>query len=218
MGYRAFLFDMDGTLIDNMGIHSQVWSEYLADLGVSITPPEFFARAAGRTNAEILRLLIGPHLQDDQVEDMSAHKENLYRLRYRPIMQAVNGLEYFLRSARAFGCLQAVASSAGLENIAFHLSGLGLNAYFQTVVGAEDVRHGKPNPDLFLTAAERLGVNPAECLVFEDTPTGLEAARRAGMRAIALTTSYPAETLSQNPAVLRVAPDFASLSPQEFLS
>ena len=94
---------MDGTLIDNMGIHSLVWCEFLAGQGVSITPDEFYTRAAGRVNAEILRQLIGPHLEDEQVEEMSAQKEDLYRRRYRPIMQVVAGLEDFLRSAYGGG-------------------------------------------------------------------------------------------------------------------
>jgi beta-phosphoglucomutase family hydrolase len=218
MGFKAFLFDMDGTLIDNMGVHSQVWSEFLSAHDVLITPEEFYAQAAGRTNAEILHLLIGPHLDAGQVKDMSAQKEELYRQRYRPILRAVDGLEDFLRSASAAGIRMAVASSAGHENIAFHLSGLGLRAYFQAVVGSEDVLRGKPDPDLFLTAADRLGVFPADCLVFEDTPTGLEAARRAGMQAVALTTSYCPEVLSQNTAVLHVEPDYSKLTIRDLLS
>jgi beta-phosphoglucomutase len=218
MTVHAFIFDMDGTLIDNMGTHTQVWSEYLAEHGVHITPERFFAFSAGRTNAEILRQLIGSHLDDAQVETMAAEKEAHYRRRYRPRMRPVDGLTDFLRHAAQLKVALAVASSAGHENIAFHLDGLGLRDRFHVVVGAEDVRNGKPHPDLFLTAAARLGIDPESCLVFEDTPAGLEAAQRAGMPAVALTTSYPAEVLAQYPAVVRVERDFSALSPHDFIS
>jgi beta-phosphoglucomutase len=213
MEFKAYLFDMDGTLVDNMGIHNQVWIEFLRTHGVNITPAEFYERAAGRTNAEILRHMIGPHLEDVQIMRMSAQKEELYRSRYRPIMKPVPGLSVFLQLMRTHGIAAAVASSAGHENIEFHLSGLGLRAYFDAVVGAEDVRLGKPAPDLFLTAAARLGIAPADCLVFEDSPAGLEAACRAGMQAVAFTTSYPANDLSSNPAVMRIEADFTRISP-----
>lgn len=215
MGYKAYLFDMDGTLIDNMGVHSQVWSEFLAGQGVSITPEEFYARAAGRTNAEILRQMIGPHLDESQLKSFAAQKETLYRQRYQPIIRPMDGLPEFLHAAQDQGIRMAVASSAGRRNIDFHLSGLGLGDYFSALVGAEDVERGKPFPDLFLTAAKRLETSPADCLVFEDTPAGLEAARRAGIRAVALTTSYSADVLGQDPTVMHIAADYTSLSPRE---
>ena len=215
MKFSAFLFDMDGTMLDNMGVHMQVWLEYLSNEGVVLEPEHFYKFAAGRTNAEILRELIRPDLSADEINAYSRKKEDLYRLRYRPILSAVKGLETFLRAAHSLRIPMAVGSSAGCENILFHLDGLGFESYFSALVGSDDIRNGKPDPEIFLLAAQRLGIPADKCLVFEDTPAGLEAADRAGMRAIALTTTYPAERLQNHASVLRVVPDFEGLDPAE---
>jgi beta-phosphoglucomutase family hydrolase len=213
MTFRAFLFDMDGTLLDNMAVHMQIWVEFLAGKGVKIGVEQFNKFAAGRTNAEILRELVGPHLTEEEIFTLSDQKEELYRAHFRPLMKPAEGLVVFLEKARSGGVAMAVASSAGCENIRFHLQGLGLEGYFSILVGSEDIKNGKPDPEIFLKAAERLGVAPDDCLVFEDTPAGLEAAHRAGMSAIALTATYPQERLASLPAVLRVEPDFCELDP-----
>jgi len=217
MDFEAFVFDMDGTMLDNMNVHMQVWYEYLSDLGIDLQDGQFYKTAAGRTNGEILRKLVRADMSEAEVEQHSQKKEELYRQRYQPMLKPVHGLPEFLEQARQLGIPMAVASSAGCENIQFHLDGLRAEDYFKVVVGAEDVSRGKPDPEIFLTAASRLGVDPARCLVFEDSPTGLEAATRAGMRALALTTTYPAERLAQSPAVLRIVPDYTSLNPGALL-
>jgi beta-phosphoglucomutase family hydrolase len=218
MKVSAFIFDMDGTMLDNMAIHMQIWYEYLSSVGVELEKAHFYRFAAGRTNAEILRELLSPNLSQSEIEEHSGKKEELYRLRYRPILKPVPGLPEFLEAARQLAIPMAVASSAGCENIQFHLDGLAAEDYFSALVGSEDVRNGKPDPEIFLQAASRLGVAVAECLVFEDTPAGLEAAARAGMRAIAVTTTSPAERLAQNPVVLRIVPDYTLLRPADLLN
>ena len=205
-------------MLDNMAIHMQIWYEYLSSVGVELEKAHFYKFAAGRTNAEILRELLSPNLSQSAIEEHSSKKEELYRLRYRPILKPVPGLPEFLAAARQLAIPMAVASSAGCENIQFHLDGLEAEDYFSALVGSEDVRNGKPDPEIFLQAASRLGVAVGECLVFEDTPAGLEAAARAGMRAIAVTTTYPAERLAKNPVVLRVVPDYTVLRPADLLN
>ena len=202
-------------MLDNMAVHMQVWLEYLANEGVALEPAHFYKFAAGRTNPEILREMISPDLSAEEIDAHSRKKEDLYRLRYRPILSAVKGLPAFLQASFALGIPMAVGSSAGCENILFHLDGLGFEPFFSTLVGSEDIRHGKPDPEIFLLAAQRLGVPAEKCLVFEDTPAGLEAADRAGMRAIALTTTYPADRLQNHACVLQVVPNFESLDPAE---
>lgn len=216
MKFSAFIFDMDGTLLDNMGFHRDVWVEFLAEKGIRINAEQFSAFSAGRTNSEILRQLIGPHLSDRQVEEFSEAKEEMYRSRYRHLMKPAEGLPAFLLRAREIGAPLAVASSAGCDNIHFHLEVLDLEGIFDVLVGSEDVRRGKPDPEIFLTASQRLGVAPARCLVFEDTPAGIEAAQRAGMRVVAFTTSYSSERLRQIQAVLRVEDNFKALNPLDF--
>lgn len=205
-------------MLDNMAVHMQIWFEYLSNEEVALEPAHFYKFAAGRTNAEILRELLRPDLSEVEIEEHSRKKEELYRLHYGPILKPVLGLPEFLESARQIGIPMAVASSAGCENIQFHLDGLESEDFFTALVGSEDVRKGKPDPELFLLAASRLGVPVDQCLVFEDTPAGLEAASRAGMRAIAVTTTYPAERLAQNPVVLQIVPDYTVLRVADLLN
>jgi HAD superfamily hydrolase (TIGR01509 family) len=218
MKVKAFIFDMDGTMLDNMAVHMQIWFDYLSSIGVVLETAQFYKFAAGRTNAEILRELLRPDLGAVEILEHSQKKEELYRQHYGPILKPVPGLIEFLEGARQLGIPMAVASSAGCENIQFHLDGLESEGYFTALVGSEDVRNGKPDPEIFLQAARRLGVSVDECLVFEDTPAGLEAAARAGMRAIAVTTTYPAERLAQNPVVLKIVPDYTVLKPEDLLN
>lgn len=219
MPFSAFIFDMDGTLIDNMGFHITIWSEFLASIGAPTDHETFYRRTVGKVNAEILRDLYRPDLTDAEVEQFSAQKEALYRSRFAPILhqQAISGLAPFLASVQAQGISMAVATSAGMENVRFTLDGLGIAPYFQALVTAEEVIRGKPDPEIFLIAAAKLGVPPASCLVFEDSPSGLEAAQRAGMRAVALSTTFPPEQLNGRPGVLRVVPDYRNLTLAELL-
>lgn len=214
---EAFIFDMDGTIVDNMGFHSQVWVEFLAELGVSLTPTEFHRLTGGMTNRQILRQMIGDHLSDPEIAAYSEQKEVRYRSVYRNHLKPVAGFMGFLEEARRLGAPMALATSAERPNIQFILGGLGIESVFRAVVGAEEVERGKPDPEMFLKAAGRLGVDPERCLVFEDSSAGLKAAHRAGMRAVALATTTAPEVLRGLPGVVRVAEDFTTLDPRGLL-
>jgi len=211
MNYSAYIFDMDGTLVNNMGVHIQIWVEFLASIGHPTDTETFYRRTVGKVNAEILREFVRPDLTDAEVAVYSLQKEELYRRRFRPLLKEIPGLSAFLRQARASGMPMALATSAGMENVRFVLRGLGIEAFFSAVVSADEVVNGKPDPEIFLKAAAKLGVAPGECLVFEDSPSGLEAAHRAGMRAVALTTTFTVDKLEGQPAVIRIVPDYVGL-------
>ncbi|GAP08215.1 haloacid dehalogenase superfamily, subfamily IA, variant 3 [Anaerolinea thermolimosa] len=213
MHFSAYIFDMDGTLIDNMGFHGAIWSEFLASLGAPVDRETFFRRTVGKVNAEILRDLYRADLSDAEIEELSRRKEQLYRQRFAPLItqKAVPGVREFLQKAHQRGISMAVATSAGLENTRFILDGLGITAYFSALVTSEDVHRGKPDPEIFLIAAQKLGVPPEACLVFEDSPAGLEAAHRAGMVSVALATTFPAEQLAGRPGVLLVTGDYSAI-------
>jgi beta-phosphoglucomutase family hydrolase len=213
----AFIFDMDGTMVDNMEFHGRAWVEFLAQLGIEMDAEEFLRRTSGMTNARILRSILGPHLSIREVAAYAARKEALYRELYRPYLRPVPGLRSFLAQTRRLDIPLALATSAGWENIAFVLEGLGLTSAFQAVVDADAVERGKPHPEMFLTAAARLGVPPEGCVVFEDSRAGLEAARRAGMAAVALSTTHPPAELGRLPGVVRVVDDFWGLDPRGVL-
>jgi beta-phosphoglucomutase family hydrolase len=213
----AFIFDMDGTLVDNMSFHERTWLELLAGRGVAVTAEEFHRRASGRTNPDILREFLGDRLEEDEVAEWTERKEALYREAYAPHLQAIAGLHGFLESAHRLGVPLAVATSGTPGNVEFVLDGLRIGPLFATVVTGDEVARGKPDPEMFLTAAERLGVEPASCLVFEDSRAGVEAAIRAGMRVVVLATTPGIRELAGRAGVVSVVADYSELDPAALL-
>jgi beta-phosphoglucomutase family hydrolase len=209
---RAFIFDMDGTIVDNMAYHTKSWLEFFAQRGMVYEAEAFFRETAGAQGREILRERLGADVSDEDIRALALEKDMLYREMYGPHRRAIEGLEHLVTGARGHGVKLAVATSAPPLNIVFTLDELDLRRHFDAVVGAADVARGKPHPDVFLKAAEQLGVDPADCIVFEDAPMGVEAARRAGMRAVVITTTLPAEAFAEFGNVIRVVQDYAELS------
>jgi beta-phosphoglucomutase family hydrolase len=211
MKYRALLFDMDGTLVHNMPTHNQAWKDTLAEAGVHVDLEEFNHATVGKTNREILRLMLGAELSESDIQYWGGRKENLYRARFAHLREPLPGLQNLLEQARGLGLLMAVATAAPPDNISFILDELDLRRYFQVVVGAHNVQHGKPHPDLFLKSAEALEVEPTACLVFEDALNGLEGARRAGMKAILICTTLDSQAVLGQSHVLQAVPDFTHI-------
>jgi beta-phosphoglucomutase family hydrolase len=212
----CFIFDMDGTLIDNMHFHTQAWLQVLEELGLPTQAPDAWERrTSGVPNREILRQLKGDAFDDAEIAHWVARKELLYREKASHATHEVAGAVAFVRAARAAGVPCAVATGAGPENIAFNLGALGLLDAFGAIVGADDVKRGKPEPEIFLTAAARLGVAPEHAIVFEDAPMGLEGARRAGMRAVAIRGMLDDSDFAGFDNVIRVIGDYRGLKPGE---
>ncbi|MCU1289533.1 MAG: beta-phosphoglucomutase [Acidobacteria bacterium] len=213
---RAFIFDMDGTLVDNMRFHGEAWKRMLTENGIEADPHEFLVKTAGKTNREII-----PHFFADADEarllELGNRKESLYRELFLPERKAVEGAIEFLKEARDLGIKMAVATAAPVANMEFILDGLDLRRYFQAITTAADVSHGKPNPEVFLKSAEKLGVEPANCLVFEDAFNGFEAARRAGMKSVAITTVNSREQLANIEGIVEILSDFTGISPLELI-
>ena len=209
---RAFIFDMDGTIVDNMAFHTKSWLAFFERRGQTLDADEFFRTTAGRQGHEIMSTYMGSHLTKEESAALDFEKESLYRELYGPHLAAVDGFVDFIARAKADGIKLAVATAAPTANIDFTLDGLDLRKEFHAIAGAADVARGKPFPDVFLKAAEQLGVAPADCIVFEDAPMGVEAARRAGMRAVVITTTLPAEAFAEFDNVIRVVRDYADVS------
>ena len=185
---RGVLWDMDGTLIDSADYHWLTWRDALASVGHTLTH-EQFASWFGQRNDAILRRYFGDGITPEEIARLGEAKEAAYRdmVRARGI-DALPGVRRWLEHLRAAGWRQAVASSAPPANIEVIIEVLGLADCFDGWVSAEEVAHGKPAPDVFLLAAERIGVTPPRAIVVEDAPAGVEAGRRGGMRTIGITS------------------------------
>lgn len=187
MGIRAILFDVDGTLVDNHEAHEAAWMVWAARHGRAIDHAFYREHLYARSNDRILRTLLGEHLAAADVQAWAAEKEAIYRDLYRPKLVEMPGLSDLLDQLHTAALPCAVASNAERVNVDFVVDGLAIRGKLAVVLAREDVKTGKPDPGLFLLAAERLGREPAECLVFEDSAAGFEAARRAGMPCVAIT-------------------------------
>jgi beta-phosphoglucomutase family hydrolase len=184
---RAVLWDMDGTLVDSEEFHWLSWRDTLAAEGVPITHGQFVV-TFGQRNDSILPHWLGADAAPDRVQRVGNVKEALYRKLVRDSgIAPLPGAAEWVRRLNQEKWRQAIASSAPRANVEAVLEVIGLAGCFQAIVSAEDVTAGKPDPQVFLTAAARLGAAPAECIVVEDAVAGVEAARRAGMRSIGVS-------------------------------
>jgi len=203
----AIIWDVDGTLVDTAEQHFRAWSRLAAEIGQPFTRADF-AATFGMRNPEILRKLFFTNADDKQCRELGERKEDLYRASVREEgTQLLPGVAHLLAAFAEAGWPQAVGSSAPPGNLDLLLGLTDTLRYFEAVVTGDDVRHGKPHPEVFLTAAAKLGVAPECCVVFEDAVAGVEAAKAGGMKCVAVTFvgHHPAEKLRAAGAELIVA-------------
>jgi HAD superfamily hydrolase (TIGR01509 family) len=186
---------MDGVLADTGEVHYQSWLKTLAGAGI-LFDRETFRRTFGMNNAGLLEFTLGYPLEPDRLQEISERKEATFRQEIRGRVKLFPGAREWLERLAGSGIRQAVASSAPLENIEVLVDELGIRQYFDVLVSAYKMP-GKPDPAVFLEAARRLDMPPEACLVVEDSIAGVEAARRAGMRCIAVTNTNPREALQE---------------------
>ncbi|MGE0103088.1 MAG: HAD family hydrolase [Blastocatellales bacterium] len=188
---RAVIWDLDGTLIDSAEYHWEAWQEVMAAEKFTISYEEYVADF-GKRNDEILRGRLGEHLTEDYIARVSLAKEEAYRALVRTRgLDLLPGAARWLARLQEDGWMQALGTSAPRGNIDAVFDALDIARFFNAVMSADQVERGKPFPDVFLAAARKLEVAPSDCIVVEDAPAGIEAARRAGMVALAVRSTHP---------------------------
>lgn len=211
MKAKAFLFDLNGTMIDDMHFHLKIWHDVLNnDLGANLSVEEVRSHMYGKNDELLARIFGAGKFTQQQVEEITQRKEEKYQAMYRPHLDLLPGLFTFLEKAHKSGIKMAIGSAAIPFNIDFVLDNLNIRHYFGAIVSAHDVIESKPHPEVFLKAAKLLGVEPSSCVVFEDAPKGVEAARNAGMKSVALTTMHSREEFKHPDDVLMFLADYTS--------
>lgn len=210
---KAALFDMDGTLVDNTSAHIRAFEIFCARYGVRDWQQRL-SQAYGMGNDDIMRLIMPREvIQAKGIAALSEEKEAIYREIYAPEIRPVEGLVGLLEQLHKAGVRCVVGSSGCRANVDFVLEKCGIGQWFEARISGDRVSRCKPDPEIYLTAAAALGVEPADCVVFEDAKAGIEAARRAGAgRIVALATTLPREVLEQQTPADPVIDTFADLT------
>ncbi len=198
----AAIFDMDGVIADNMVYHTKAWERFLQKYSPAMEIGDVTSKY-GMTNADLMSHVLSKKLTSAEVDRYGEEKEAIYRELYAPAMAPLPGLVDFLRELRANSMRAVVATSAPQSNVDFLLDGLKLRPLFDAVVDAGHVNRGKPEPEIYLTAASRVGCRPDACVVFEDAMAGIEAGRRAAMMVVGVATTFPPEKLTGTRLVIK---------------
>jgi beta-phosphoglucomutase len=200
---------MDGVIIDSNPYHKDAWLEFCRRYNVELREEDVPAKIYGKTNKAALVDVFQRPFSPEESYRMSEEKEAIYRELHRPDISLIAGLEDLLKSFQQHQIPLAVCTNAPVANLDFMLEQTGIRPYFQVLIDASKVSKGKPDPEIYLTAAQLLGVSPDRCIVMEDSTVGVEAGLRAGMKVVGITTTHPAEELAHTHLVID---DFTNLT------
>jgi beta-phosphoglucomutase-like phosphatase (HAD superfamily) len=212
----ALIFDMDGTMIDSMPYHTQSWLEFCKRRGIIIDVKNLLQRTTGRTGTECMGELFGRPMSAAEALPLVHEKEVIYRELFAPVFKEVAGFTNFASKARTMGLRIGVGTAGDKHNIAFAMGHLKMPHAPAAIVGGDQGFAGKPDPAIFVEVARLLGAPAAQCMVFEDAPFGIEAARRAGMLAVAICSSHTPAELAGSHVVASVR-DYTELLDTQFL-
>jgi beta-phosphoglucomutase-like phosphatase (HAD superfamily) len=213
---QALIFDMDGTMIDSMPYHTRSWEVFTRRHGVTMEIGELLRRTTGRTGTECMGELFGRSMSYEEALPLVQEKEEIYRTMFASEFREVAGFKAFAAQARALGLKIAVGTAGDIHNVNFALSHLEMSPEPDAVIRGDMGLPGKPDPAIFLEAARAVSVLGGASIVFEDAPLGIEAAKRAGMRAVAICTSHSAHELA-GPHVMAAVKNYHELMAQNFL-
>lgn len=208
----AAIFDMDGVLIDSNPYHLRKWIDFLTAHNIPFKAEELPKLILGQRNDTALRYFFGEGLTSERSLAFSEELEEKFRDAFRPHARPPAGLEALLRSCREAKIPMAVASSAMRKNVEFAVDALGLRAYFRCLVSGDEVTHPKPHPEIYMRTAQTLGVKPENCIAFEDSFVGIESAKGAGMKCVAIASTFPIEELRTQTRADLAVPSFEKVS------
>lgn len=191
----ALIFDLDGVIADTGEMHEKAWFAYCKKYNLAMTSEMFRNTFFGRSNREIFEILLHRKIDENELGVLADEKESLFRQIANGKLTPTPGLIPFLDEVKRAEIKVCVASSAPKINVEFTLQQTATAKYFERITSAEDVKHSKPDPEIFLLAAQKMGYPPEKCLVFEDSFAGIEAAQRAGMKLIILASTHPLDEL-----------------------
>jgi len=203
---------MDGVLIDSNPFHLQIWSHFLRAHNMPFNPETLGAQIFGQRDDKALRMFFGDNLSDEQSVRWSEELEHDFREAFRPHARPLPGAANLIRECHAQGIPMAVASSAMKKNVDFVVEALHLGRYFRAVVSGDEVSHPKPDPEIYLVASAHLGARPSRVVAFEDSPIGIEAVVRAGMKCVAIASTFPIEELRNGTGAHGVVRSFEDLN------
>ncbi len=189
------IFDMDGVLVDSNPFHLQKWIELLKERGIPFNASDLPQQILGQRNDTAFRLFFGPNLSKEESHRLSEELEEKFRKAFAPHAKLLPGLEVLIAECHRSGVPMAVASSAMAKNVNYIVDALGLRPYFRCLVSGDEVSRPKPDPEIYLRTAARIGLDPSACIAFEDSFVGVESAKRAGMKCVAIASTFPLQQL-----------------------
>jgi len=211
----AVILDMDGVLADTNPFHVQKWEALLAEHGIAFDPKALPKQVLGPGNDLTLRHFFGDRITADDRQRLSEELEARFRRVFAPHAKPLPGVEKLISECHDHGVLVALASAAMSKNVDFILDALRLRPYFHVILTADEVKQGKPHPEIFAKTAHKLGLPPTVCVVIEDSFVGIEAAKRAGMKCVAVASTFPASELRAHTQADLVVQTLEALSLQK---
>lgn len=214
---KGIIFDMDGTMIDNMMVHHRIWQTFLKELGLDLTIEDIQQQIHG-VNVEIMERLFGDRYTLEERIKLSLQKEATYRRLYASEIKLIDGLPEFLQQIHQRAIPVGIGTAAPKENMDFVLDTLKLRGIFKIALHSGDVEQGKPHPEIYQKVANGINLSPEECIVFEDSPTGAEAAMNAGCKVVVVTTTHQREEFEHVENIIGFIDDYHTISLTEILN
>lgn len=216
---KAFLFDLNGTMIDDMDYHTDAWHDVVTnDFGAELSWQQVKMEMYGKGEEMLVRVFGKDKFSDEEMHNIVFEKEKKYQKAFKPNLKLIKGLDGFLEKADKQGIKMAIGTAAIMFNVDFVLDGLNIRRYFPVTISADNVEKSKPDGETFSKGAEALGIKPEDCIVFEDNPKGVQAALNAGMKAVVITTMHEEHEFEGLPNILKFVEDYDDPFLEELLT